>query len=451
MSPLEAPSQSKEILTQGELFPDGSAIDRLRQNLLVLWHKGDEQIQATVECNGRIYAAAALDSRLEEVLRLPARTEDFGTTESLTADVSQLIRRYTVLDDAAALLVTSFIVSTWVVDCLPSAPCLNVWGPAGTETVLVDLLSCLCRHPLRVAEPSVRDLLSLPPGLSPTLIIKQPSERTLTRLLAATTEPDVNLLRDGRCINVQCPTIVCTGEPVAASALSFRLVPDKAEYRRIGKREAQELAEKFQPRLMRYRLSQHRLVADSHFDRPAFAPDTRLLARILGASVEGSPALQGRIVDALSRMDEQCKVEQSQGLGAVVLEALLVLCHEHKPRALVLEVTTLANGILLGRHENLELTPKAVGGIMRKKLGLWTERHGPGYELQLIGETPKLIHHLAAAYNVLSLQNPVDDCLQCEELNGSSRDGSQQEAGEVQAYEVQEVQEVHKPQETAEI
>jgi len=432
MSPLEALSQSKEILTLGELFPDGSAIDRLRQNLLVLWHKGTERAQATVECNGGIYTAATLDSKLEEVLRLPARTEDFGTTDSLTADVSQLIRRYTVLDDAAALLVTSFVVSTWVVDCLPSAPCLNVWGLAGTETVLVDLLSCLCRHPLRLAEPSVRELLRLPLGLAPTLIIKQPSERTLTRLLAATTEPDFNLLRDGRCLNVQCPTIVCTREPVAVSALAVRLIPDKAEYRRIGEREAQDLAEKFQPRLMRYRLTRHRLVADSHFDRPEFAPDTRLLARILGASVEGSPELQGRIVDALSKIDEQCKVEQSQGIGAVILEALLALCHEKKLRALVHEVTTLANGILLGRHENLELTPKAVGGIMRKKLGLWTERRGPGYELQLIGETPKLIHNLATAYNVLSVQNPVGGCRWCDELNGSNRDGSEEEVQEVQ-------------------
>ena len=101
----------------------------------------------------------------------------------------------------------------------------------------------------------------------------------------------------------------------------------------------------------------------------------------------------------------------------------------------MLEVTKLANGILLGRHENLELTPKAVGGIMRKKLGLWTERHGPGYELPLIGETRRLIHHLAAAYNVLSLQKPVDDCLQCAELNASSRDGFQPETQEV--HEVQ--------------
>jgi hypothetical protein len=434
MSPLAAPDQSKEILTLGELFPDGSAIDRLRQNLLVWWREGDERIQATVDYNNRTYTAASLDSKLEEVLRLPVRTEDFGTADSLTAELSQLITRYAALYDTAALLVASFIVSTWVVDCLPSAPRLNLWGPVGTELTLVDLLSCLCRHPLRLVEPSIRELLSLPQGLAPTLIIKQPSERALTRLLAAT-EPDVNLLRAGRCINMRCATVVCTREPIAASALSFQLVPDKTDYRRIGQREAQELADKFQPRLMRYRLSQHRQVAESHFDCPEFAPDTRLWARILGASVEGAPELQDRIVDALSQMDEQCKVEQSQSLGAVVLESLLALCHERKPSALVLEVTTLANGILLGRHESLELTPKAVGGIMRKKLGLCTERHGPGYELQLIGETPKFIHQLAAAYNVLSTQNPVDDCLWCEELYGSRRDGSQ--------HKVQEVQKVH--------
>jgi hypothetical protein len=432
MSPLAAPDQSKEILTLGELFPDGSAIDRLRQNLLVWWREGDERIQATVDYNNRTYTAASLDSKLEEVLRLPVRTEDFGTADSLTAELSQLITRYAALYDTAALLVASFIVSTWVVDCLPSAPCLNVWGPAGTETTLVDLLSCLCRHPLRVVEPSIPELLALPHGLAPTLIMKQPNDRALARLIAAA-EPDVNLLRAGCCINVQCATIVCTREPIGGSALSLRLVPDKAEYRRIGKREAQELAEKFQPRLMRYRLSQHRQVADSHFDRPGFAPDTRLLARILGASVEGAPELQDRIVDALSQIDEQCKVEQSQGLDAVILESLLALCHERKPRALVLEVTKLANGILLGRHDNLELTPKAVGEIIRKKLGLCTERRGPGYELQLIGKTPGFIHRLAAAYNVLSTKNPVDDCVWCDELYGSGRPDQPESTGSTES------------------
>lgn len=269
--------------------------------------------------------------------------------------------------------------------------------------------------------------MSLPNGLAPTLIIKQPTERSLTRLLAAATDPDANLLRAGRCINLQSATVVCTRESITLSALSFPLVSDKTDYLRIGKHEARQLADSFQPRLMRYRLSQHRLVANSRFDRPKFAPDTRLLARMLGTTVEGSPELQGRIADALSQIDEQCKVQQSQGLGSVILEALLALCHEHKPRALIFEITKLANGILLGRHEDLELTPKAVGGIIRRKLGLWTERRGAGYELQLIGETPKLIHQLAAANNVLSMQEPLDDCPWCNEHSDPSRNECSQQ------------------------
>ncbi|MGC1436404.1 MAG: hypothetical protein WA847_10965, partial [Terriglobales bacterium] len=43
----------------------------------------------------------------------------------------------------------------------------------------------------------------------------------------------------------------------------------------------------------------------------------------------------------------------------------------------VLEITTLANGILLGRHEIREATPKLIGSILRMKLGLWTNEAEP--------------------------------------------------------------------------
>jgi len=43
----------------------------------------------------------------------------------------------------------------------------------------------------------------------------------------------------------------------------------------------------------------------------------------------------------------------------------------------VLEITTLANGILLGRHEIQEGTPKLIGSILRRKLGLCTNEAAP--------------------------------------------------------------------------
>jgi hypothetical protein len=374
---------------------------------------------------------------LEEALQLPSKTEDFGTIENLIADISKLVNSYVALDEPTTLLVASFILSTWTIDCLPNAPCLNLWGPLGTQTTLVHLLACLCRRPLRLFEPSVPELLDLPERLSPTLILQQPSERSLARLLAAASEPEIALLRGGRIANISCATVVYTQEPTAAAALRVELASNRAAYRRVGKAEAKQWADELQPRLLRYRLSQHRQVAQSQFDHFSFAPETRLIARILGASLEGS-TLQKRVVEALSQIDEQSKTERSQSLEAIVSEALLVLCHENKQKVSVLEVTKLAQGILLGRHENQELTPKVIGAILRRKLGLCAERSSAGYELNLTRAVQLRIHHLAAGYSVLSLRNPVHDC--CVEALSSSQHKFQVH----QVHEVQGTQEFEK-------
>jgi hypothetical protein len=240
MSSVETLGQSKEVFTLGELFSDGNAIERIRQNLLVLWSEGKEQIRPTVEYGGHVYTAAKLDLQLEEALQLPNKTEDFGSIEDLIADISKLITGYVALDEPSTLLVASFVLSTWMIDCLPSAPCLNLWGPVGTQTTLVHLLACLCRRPLRLLEPSVRELLNLPNGLSPTLILWQPAERSLGRLLAAAAEPEIAVLRGGRIANLGSATVVYTQEPTPATALRVQLGSDHAAYRRIGKSEAKQ-------------------------------------------------------------------------------------------------------------------------------------------------------------------------------------------------------------------
>ncbi len=438
MPPVETLDQSNEMPTLGELFPDGTALDRLRNNQLVLWREGQEEIASGHRYNGNYYVAAALDPKLEELLRLPAGTQDFGSVESLIADLSHLVGSIVELDKEAAWLLAAYILSTWVADCVPSSPCLNVWGPSGSETALVELLSTVCRQPLRLAEPSIRDLLSLPRGLVFTLILKAPSEQALRRLLAVASDPEAQLLRGGRVRNVRYATVVLTTEPIVGVALCIPLLPAAAPYRRVDRSEAQQVADEFQPRLMRYRLAQHRQVSSSQFDLPRFAPESRMLARILGATLEGSPHLQDQISAILRSIDEQTKAEESLGLGAVVAEALLALCHENKPEAYVREITELANGILLGRHETVELTPKAVGAMLRRKLGLVTERRSSGYRLLLTQDTHTRIHRLAAAHHVLSMLQPASDCRLCLETRGSTLIRQK-----LQVHDVQQVHQVH--------
>jgi hypothetical protein len=416
MSLLEEEDEvrTEPLTTLGELFADGSAIDLLRNHRLVLWSEAKEQVDLLVQHQGQSYLPASLNSRLEELLRFPQSAAPSESPESLVAELSSCLARYVELDESMRLLLAAFVLSTWVGECLPFAPVLNLWGPFGAETILVDVLSCLCRRPLRLLQPSVRELSELPRGLCPTVVLKQAEERSLRRLLSAAAEPDVHLLRGGIPLNIRCAVIACTRSPLSVPGLSLALL-QPAKYARLGT-QGRQLADDFQPRLLRYRLSQHRLVANSDFDCQQFSPEVRQQARVLGAAVAGAPALQAGVAAALEALDEQSRVEHSQNLDAVVLEALLVLCHENNPAAYVLEVTTLTNGILLARHEQGELSPKAVGAILRKKLGLSLQRKGPGYELALGRDVCRHIHRLAASYGALSLLSPRPDCPGCGEL-----------------------------------
>lgn len=406
--------------TLGKLFPDGSAIEALRGTRLILWRpNSDARVDILVECNGSSYAAARLHPDLEDVLQLPDRTEDFGCIDQLITRISERIAKYAPVNENTMVLLASFVLSSWAVECLPSAPVLNLWGPVGTENPLIDLLSCLCRRSLRLAEPSLPELSKLPRGLCPTVILKRPSVRALSQLLLAATEPEFNVLRSGHLSNLQCAMIVYTEEPLAGAVVSVPLLHAAREYDRIPKSDAQQLADELQPQLLRYRLSQHLQISNSQFDVPTFAPTTRALVRVLGAAAEGAPHIQEHIMNALEHIDEQHKAEQSQGYGAVVMEALLALTHEKKPTAYVFEITKLVNGILLGRHEVGKLSPKAVGAILRR-LGLYVQRHGPGYQLVLNNGASTRIHRLAAAHNVLTLQIPVPGCACCNEIFASS-------------------------------
>ncbi len=411
----------ERIPTWELLFSDGSAIERVRDRKLLLYKPGEnEKICTEHAINGNGYEPGCLDTQLEDSLRLPDRTEHFGTVEDLISSLSENIATYAPLDEATRVLLASFVLSTWVVDCLPTAPVLNLWGPVGTENPLIDVLSCLCRRPLRLTDPTVRELSVLPGGLCPTIVLKRPSQRVLTQLLAAATERDFSILRAGRLINLQCAIIAYTEEPFARAALSLPLLEAGTDqYKALGKAEAQHLLDHLSPRLLQYRLSQHVEIANANVDRPHLARGARALARLFGACTKGDPGVQDKIVRALQRIDEGIKVEQSQGSAAAVLEALLVLCHEKTQAAFVFEVTELANGILLGRHNGPELTPKVVGGIVRSKLGLSPRRRGPGYELALTGEIPRQIHRLANVWGVLSMQQPVTDCPACGEISSS--------------------------------
>lgn len=406
-------SALNDIATAGMLFPD-AAIDQIRGNHFVLWHEGRAQLVSAASYGGRNYIPAALSPSLEHVLHLPAGIEDFGSLEDLIGDLSKGVTACDVgLDQHATLLVATGIAATWVAECVPCKLVINLWGDVGVESTLLDFMGCVCRRALRLVEPTLRELVGLPTGFTPSLILRRPNERSLRRLVAATAEPDSWVLSGGDLVHAPSPIIVSTCNPVDLPALPIPLPPATHALRRITKLEAQGLVDRFQPRLLHYRVTRHLSVAESVFDAPEFCPGVRQLARVLGAAMEGSPSLQAGIMDALRGLDDQRRGERSQTTAAVVLEALLALSHRKAPAVYVGSICDLANDFLEDREEPTQLSPKAVGEVLRQQLGLVALRRASGYELALDVDTQRRVHRLAIANDVLQR---VADCPRCQEV-----------------------------------
>jgi hypothetical protein len=182
-----------------------------------------------------------------------------------------------------------------------------------------------------------------------------------------------------------------------------------------------ELASEFQPKLLAYRLANLHKVRASSFDVPEFSGQARDLARSLGASIVGDPELQEFVIPLLRAHDQAIRVERTTELESLIVEALLVLCHESTAdRVHVGEVTKLVNGIRKGRGESMVSKAREVGAKLRA-LGLFSERDAKGYGFRLSNEAKKKVHQFALDLEVPAIQQGFAGCLLCEQQHTIKR------------------------------
>jgi hypothetical protein len=186
------------------------------------------------------------------------------------------------------------------------------------------------------------------------------------------------------------------------------------------------LWERFLAQLTCFRLTRHQAIAHSQYDAPSYAYNARMVVRTQGATFEGEPAVQSRVAAALAAADESEKVEQSQTPAAIVVEALLALCHQKKQTAQMDEVAKVVNAIFDGRYAEIKLSPEQVGIIVHRKLALLARRKGPGRFLDFDHATCAHIHRLAAEHHVRTLlAPPTINCPLCRQLVAArKKDGS---------------------------
>jgi hypothetical protein len=405
------------VPTSGEVLSDGSFLEIVRDSTTGaerVLHWSEERCAIAPEhvFAGRSYVPT---TGAEALRHLPLRPVPYGSTESLFSHVCEFIAKSLGATEGETALLAFVCFSSYFCDCLTQSPCLLLVGDSSVPAIsLLRVLGCICRHPVLLAASSLH---GLPHELKPTRLICQP-DPSLNKLLPALQFPGFGIVKRGL-RQISGATAVYMGNlelksPFADVGLCVPVSPTLNSFSTQDEEREVATISGLQDRLLMYRLQNFAQVRSSQFDAPEFSGSTREMARMLGRCIVNAADLHARLIDLLRPRDDAERVEGTRRIEVVVLEALVVACHEKKPSVRVSQVADLANGILTRGGESFNLSPKQVGARL-KQLGFRTTRlDSAGRGIYLLKEQCAHIHKLARAFGIPTLHQGLPGCPHCQ-------------------------------------
>ena len=427
-------NQPSPIGTAGESFPGGASIELISDSktgrLLLLFT--DEQncsIAPHIQYGGRTYLPINLDARALKAVRFPHEVGDYETTRKLFMANRQVFMEYGFPKEAAQVG-THFDFSTWFPDCLPAAPCLLINGPRPEAELFFQLLACLVRRPLQLADFNPKSLSSLM-EIQPTLLIGQEhlSPSKLRLLLASNNPHSFVPLGDGLASFYSAKAIY-RGIPFSEDSLGntmlrINLTPIRGKLPILDSKTQEEIAREFQPKLLKYRTRNIDIVRESSCDFPWLTSGGRILARILGACITDDPELQSELAPFFQRQQQAIREQNWLDSRCVTIEVGLAFCHSVQKDRLVhvREFADDANTIMKFRGDTKTLEPKEMGNILRS-LGFSPKRDRRGYAIRFTDEVRRQIHRLAYEYDVAAVVEGKPRCQHCSEVQKAGSTGN---------------------------
>jgi hypothetical protein len=390
---------------------------------LLFWDGDEAVVSSKVEYGGQVYQPIELHATLQEAIRLPVGAISYGTAQELFTEVASVFGHYAGFSKPEADAIAMWSVTTWFPDCLASPPALLITGPAMNQAVaLFRLLSCVCRHPLMLADISRSAIRSLPMHLRPTLLINQPDLSSGVRALWCTSNYAGMLVpgKGGSVLNIGCPKVLYSGleevtDPWSDTALHMALPPRYGNPSLLEVPEQSQIADHLQPRLLMYRLQNFRKVRESRPARSRLTFPTSEVARSLAACIQGEPDFAKIASSLLERQEQDLIARRSCDANIGMVEVIWVPSHEAREIS-VSKVTELTNVLLRCRGETLLYGATEIGWRL-KNLGIYRHRNGKGMVLRFSQETRLRIHQLVRQ---LGLSLPaIDGCRDCAPPQGA--------------------------------
>jgi len=408
------------------VLPNGDQFELIRKGenstLLLRWSGGCASTCREFQLGQHRFTPVKIGDALPNEIRLATGVSDYKSTAHLFNSIAGVFQSMCGLERNNAEMATCFAIATHFAECRDPAPRAIVTGIDTWEVLqFLRLLGCFCRHAIPAVFFEPAGHWNLPAGCSPTFVISDPRQfSSRLRFLGATQCHGFEMARSGRIVNRPFSAVVLESDHELDDTVpntfcrinaTPQIRPQILDAKALGK-----IAGAFQPQLLMYRLKNRSHVASVTFDPSSLSGATRALASVLGSCFPDCEELQTRVVRLLEPQDEERRLDHARCESAVVLEALLIACHEKKANAHVGEVAYLANGILDVRGDGYRLEARRVGSIVRSfSLGL--RRDSLGYGFLLSTECKGRIHQLARSLDVPFFRGQIEKCDICKKLS----------------------------------
>lgn len=432
-SATSSPSPRRMLVrTTGEFFPGGSSLELILEaeskRLALLFCNGaKETIGSHIEAHGRIYVPAEINPSLLRATVLPNRRGLHGSTAEMFAATRDLFTRHGFSDEVA-FLTGLFGFSTWFPEAYGIAPCLLITGPPAEAFLLLQLLECVVRHPLRVGEIDRAVVCSVPTGWQPTILIDHASDSRKSRdLLVMSSHRGSHLPWKGGFADAFCAKAVYCGvslglDDLGSAAIRIRLAPIRGRLPILDAKSKLRISEEFQPKFLDYRVVNYIAVGESQFDLPDYSSGIRISARVLAGCIVGAPEIQDRLAQMLQAEEEILRAGRWRDERCIAIASMIFYCHTREQgKVYIGEIAKTAETIGRCRGEGTALEARKLGHILRS-LGFHPQRDVQGFSITLTEKVCRQIHEFARDYDVAALRENQASCNLCLEfVAGSGR------------------------------
>ena len=404
------PRRSRSIPTVSTVLPSGALVEMLYDPTVprsgfVVWENGAWRLEPSIGLdNGdRLVPYSPYNNLLRNaVVLLPSAPADYGSEQELVAEVQGFIHRYTDLSPIFEKIASYYVLLSWIYDCFSELPYLRFRGDPGTgKTRSLLIIGSLCYKPIFASGAStVSPLFRILDAFRGTLIIDEADFRMsderaeVTKILNQGNAKGFPVLRsevsgkrgefNPRAYAVFGPKLVATRGAFDDRALESRFLTEEMGHARlrddipislpaIYKEESLRLRNKLL--LFRFRRFGDAATEEDLVDRTIEPRLNQIFVPLL--SLAGTPELRAELRELARRYNRELIVERGMDAEAYILEILRDLLAE--PGEATVSVKTITSYFIErhGAEYDRKITPRWVGGLIRRRLGLITHKsHG---------------------------------------------------------------------------